>query len=442
MPAGRDGIFLLSALRNLGSTRLLGEISENLFQGDEELSAFRWLKDFVFRHRGFPDPATMARHTRIQVLRTNNKIDYYIDVARKRAIYRASLPLFGDMKDAYVSQNVLKILEAAKSMTALEREYLLTKEAQTFAEALDAVIADMRDARWAQVGHRLRGIETGYREINTATVGGWQGTDNIVLAGRIGDGKTYVLLRHAIRAWMVGNSVLFQSNEMAQLQIARRALALMSGINTRVITQGRLGSYHENKLIEHATVMKNGVPFHVVAGNFTTSTTMLRAIAEELVPDLICCDASYLLKPEKRLSSRRENLVDVADDLKRISIEVNRPLIHTVQFNRNAVKKPARSQRSREDDQSNDNSIPNDPIAHLGLHMIAETDAIAANASIVIALARVPGREDRRYYGILKGREGERGIWTINYNFDQMNFDIVTEADVEREMNDDLNYTG
>ena len=70
-------------------------------------------------------------------------------------------------------------------------------------------------------------------------------------------------------------------------------------------------------------------------------------------------------------------------------------------------------------------------VSHLGLHKIAETDAIAANATIVTAIARPKGIhfEDRRYYTIFKCREGERGLWLINYGLRTMNFDEVGEAE-------------
>ena len=442
MPAAPTGVRLLSALRRAGSSRVVAELPEALFIEEEELAAFRWLREYVRQHHAFPTPEVMRRHTKIQTQVTMEPLSYYIDVARQRALYQASLPMFNDLKDAYANKQVNKIIEAAKKITELERMYVPGRVARTFVEVLDDVIGDFTDARSHQLTRTLRGIHTGYLFMNQATGGGWQGTDNIALAGRIGDGKTYILLKHAISAWMAGHSVLFQSNEMGQLQLARRAVGLVSGLNTREIQRGRLGTWAERKMLQAIETMKNNVPFHCVAGNFTTSTPMLRALVEETQPDMIYCDASYLIKPEKRGASRRENLVDVADDLKKISIEFERPLMHSVQLNRTAVK--PRRQRGREGDNGADSEqaseTDNDPIAHLGLHMIAETDAVGANASLVVALARVPNHDNRRYYGILKGREGERGVWTINYDFDTMNFEVVTAAQIEAQRTAGFNY--
>jgi DnaB-like helicase C terminal domain len=59
--------------------------------------------------------------------------------------------------------------------------------------------------------------------------GGWQNTDNIALAERIGEGKSYLALRHAYAAWMANRKVLFQSNEMDTFQIARRMIGFTRG---------------------------------------------------------------------------------------------------------------------------------------------------------------------------------------------------------------------
>lgn len=218
--------------------------------------------------------------------------------------------------------------------------------------------------------------------------------------------------------------MLFQSNEMGTLQIARRMIGLHTKINPKSISRGEVGTFNEARMVAGIEALRNGPPFHCYAGSFASSTGVLRRLCEKHQPDIIIVDASYLLSPETKSNSRRENLVEVANDLKKISIDFGRPLIHTVQFNREAVVSAARS-RSRE---NANRSHPNDPIAHLGLHKIAETDAIAANASIVLALARPgpPHHEDQRHYFILKGREGERGQQLINYDFRRMNFDEVS----------------
>lgn len=431
MAFSRAGIALLSFVRKNGSAVLLREIPEEIFIHDDEKRALRWLRDYVSEHRAFPDPTVVHRHTQIQTIQTTQPLSYYMTQARDQAVYSLATKEFEGLRAAFTDKNVAGIVEAAKKMAALERRFDLRPRNPSFPEILQMVVSDFEEAKWAG---GLRGIDTGYAWLNEATGGGWQGTDNIVLAGRIGDGKSQLSLKHALSAFLSGHVVLFLSMEMEALQMARRLLGLHSQINTRDITRGRVGTYAETRLLESIQVMSNGVPFHLFAGNFVSSTGTLRALCEECVPDLIITDASYLLSPERRGSSRRENLVDVANDLKKISLDMGRPLMHTVQFNRTAVKEPRRRTRAGEQtDNQQDNGEQADPVAHLGLHKIAETDAVAANASIVLALSKLPHRDDQRYYVILKGREGERGLWKINYRFSDMNFERITEEQEQRE---------
>ena len=67
------------------------------------------------------------------------------------------------------------------------------------------------------------------------------------------------------------------------------------------------------------------MPFHRYAGSFASSTQKLRSLCEAHQPDIIIIDASYLLTPQTKSGSRRENSVEVANDLKKISIDFSHP---------------------------------------------------------------------------------------------------------------------
>ena len=459
MTATPTGISLLSCLRSLGSSTELMETPEEFFVEQEERQAFRWLREYVRDHHRFPGVLIFRTHTNIAPVVTQEPISYYRDRARQRLLYREITSLYNDFKESIVNKEPDRTIAIAKQIAALENRFSSHASEQTFADALDTVTEDFRESK-ATVG--LRGIPTGYDFLDDET-NGWQNTDNIALCGRISDGKSMLAIKHAFAAHDAGKCVLFQSNEMGVLQIVRRMVGLRARINPRSIARGEISTHNQRRFYETITTMAEGVPMHVVAGSFTSSTGALRALCEKHCPDIIICDASYLLTPEKRSASRRENLVDVANDLKRISIDFNRPLLHTVQFNRTAIRGGKKKEGEEEAETPPAAPPPRQPqratvadprydepeatprhrrqrrdyenVSHLGLHKIAETDAIAANASIVAAIARPKGDhyEDRRYYTILKGREGERGLWMINYRFADMNFDELSDDQLNEE---------
>ena len=87
-----------------------------------------------------------------------------------------------------------------------------------------------------------------------------------------------IAIKHAFAAQEAGKSVLFQSNEMAVLQIVRRMVGLRARINPKSIARGEVSTHNERRFYETITQMSEGVPMHVVAGSFSASTAALRAL--------------------------------------------------------------------------------------------------------------------------------------------------------------------
>lgn len=236
--------------------------------------------------------------------------------------------------------------------------------------------------------------------------------------------NTYFLLYMAYSAWRAGYSVLFNTNELGIVQLARRLFGIHTRINPNLIRRGRLSTVVGRTIIEQASSMLNGVPFNIIAGGFKKSVESVSAVAEATSPDLIVSDSAYLLTPMKKRrggETRRETVSDTFEDLKRLGIDLNRPIIVSVQFNRQAERMRTRPGQG----QNNANS---DPTSHLSLAKIGETDVIGQTSSVVLGIAKAfsPHEHDRRWGRFLKGREGEQAVFQINYGFSPVNFDIIS----------------
>lgn len=200
MPGTPTGISLLSCLRSLGSSSELQEVPEGYFTEPEEVAALRWMRGYVREHHAFPGVLVFRRHTNIRPVVTLEPISYYKDRARQRAIYKEITSLYNDFKQSIVDKEPDRTIAIAERIVALKRRFSSPHTEQTFADALEQVMADFQEAKW---GEGLRGICTGYQFLDDAT-GGWQGSDNIALVGRIGDGKSYLALKHVYAAWTSG----------------------------------------------------------------------------------------------------------------------------------------------------------------------------------------------------------------------------------------------
>ena len=166
-------------------------------------------------------------------------MSYYRDRARQGALYKEITRRWNALKDTIVNKTPDETVRLARELVALEQQFGAWASEQTFAQALDQVEAEFEAA---QPQPSLRGIETGYEFLDDAT-GGWQSTDNIALVGRIGEGKSYLALKHAYAAWMANRKVLYQSNEMGTLQIARRMIGLHTRINPKSFALGRVATF-------------------------------------------------------------------------------------------------------------------------------------------------------------------------------------------------------
>lgn len=423
----RTFIELFSALRRAGSSTLLREMPEQFFLTKEEKSAYDWLCAYVNEYRAFPSPRTVLDELHLQTIATKEPVEFYVEKARKRALYSLMVPFLSTMQEAMEDLQPDVAVEAARDVLRLYNN-ISRKDSGVVSldTAVDELLADYADAK---ENKGMRGITTGCDYLDQIT-GGWQNSDLISVVGRPGRGKTFILLNYAYHAWRAGKSVLFVSMEMSALQLIRRFAGIHLGLNPDFVRKGMLSTYMDGRF-EHdvRSMVESGIPLHIVVGNFRKSVDMIKALADELVPDIIFADASYLLQPEKKRqgnTGRRETVSDVVEELKMLAVHINRPVIQSVQFNRQAEKsfvKPNASATARPDRIN--------PLAHLNLSQIGETDVVGQASSIVLGMEKdfSDNTETKRVIGFLKGREGETGWWKINYRFSPVDFSMIHPSD-------------
>lgn len=253
-------------------------------------------------------------------------------------------------------------------------------------------------------------IPTGYEFLDEQT-NGFQRGDFISIVARVGMGKTYLLLRMALKAHEAGKSVLLVSTEMSPMQYARRLLALKYGISINRIRLGQLSTALGERTLEKGIeeLQNSDVPFKVMKSSLTTTLEDVIIQVKEMKPDFICVDGAYLLKSS---GSKHQNKFEIvsnsSETLKALAQEVDRPILATYQIKRKTVG---------------------------GLDDIYMSDSIAQISSIVLALKGVDpalleledGDVVKKYrvLELLKGREGESGKLLINYDMERMNMTQV-----------------
>ena len=427
--ADQTGTKLLSALRRTQSKSALFDTPEAYFEEGEERDAFDWLKGYVGTHNRFPTPDTFLNETGVQTVITKEPVAFYSDKARQRALWQASIPIYGQMRKAFEAQKADEVVRLAGEIKRLDQE--LSNRRQGMTTLADSMKMLEEDYGVAKNSIGLRGIPTGYPFLDNVT-DGWQNSDVISVLGRPGRGKSYELLWFAYNAHINGYTVAFMSGEMGVLSLARRLFGMQMGVDPNFIRKGTLSTQAEHEMRRQMRVMSEGsesVPFYWLAGNFKKTIPSLRAAVYETEPDLIIADASYLVKPDTTASyksgGRREVIADVIEQLGDLARDVDRPLVQSTQFNRQAIK-PKKG--SDELDQRN-------PVAHLTLEKAGETDVVGQVSALMLGLefGDPPNEQLERYLGLMKGREGEQGWLKHHYKHRPFNFAEITNSSVYRQ---------
>ncbi len=186
-------------------------------------------------------------------------------------------------------------------------------------------------------GGRLRGIPTGWRDLDNMTAG-LQQSDLIILAARPAMGKTTLVTNLAYNvASKAKKSVLFFSLEMSKEQLVDRMLADASGVDAWNIRTGKLSDDDFEKL-SHAMGEMAEAPIFI---DDTPGVTVMelrtkaRREAHKNPLGLIIIDYLQLMQGSGRSDGNRvQEVSEISRGLKLIAREFNVPVIALSQLSR------------------------------------------------------------------------------------------------------------
>lgn len=183
----------------------------------------------------------------------------------------------------------------------------------------------------------LRGIRTGYRDLDNMTAG-LQRSDLIVLASRPAMGKTTLVTNLAYNvATIAKQPVLFFSLEMSKEQLVDRMLADASGVDAWNIRTGNLSDQDFSKLSEAMGEMAEA-PIYIddTPGlSVLEMRTKARRAMHEAPLGLIIVDYLQLMQASGRGDGNRvQEVSEISRGLKLIARELNVPVIGLSQLSR------------------------------------------------------------------------------------------------------------
>jgi replicative DNA helicase len=400
------GLQTLSALITTQSRDLYRSMTTNFFVEDE-VPAWNFFTQYTDRYGAFPSLQVMQENG-FPLPEPSGTAQYHRDQLQDRFAYnhwmQHSEEFFQRVQGGYMSEarDILEdILFGWRGMDTVRDTF-------TLQDAISMVVEDYQIAR--DLHGQLRGITYGWSELDDRT-GGCRDGDVATIVARPGAGKTFTILKMAAHAWEQGNPVVVVSMEMNAIEMARRILSMGSGVSADFIQRGTLSEWGEEVMMASVERVANMPPFHLLVGNLTKSVRDVDMLIQEHSPRAVYVDAGYLLNPAgKKPGARRFELAaETIRELKDLAMRRSKPIIQTVQFNR---------QQKQDEDMSLDN--------------IGQTDEIGQISSLVLGMKKgaAPNESTRRRYTVVKNRHGE-DYWGFETNFQHspFNMDFIDEGD-------------
>jgi replicative DNA helicase len=221
---------------------------------------------------------------------------------------------------------------------------------QRFEQALTAAVQMAANA--FQRDGKLSGLASGLRDLDRQ-MGGLQGSDLIILAGRPGMGKSSLATNigyNIARAWegavradgqiesKNGGIVGFFSLEMSAEQLATRMIAEQTEIASYKIRRGEISASDFDRIAEASREMER-IPFYIdETGGLSIAQLAARArrLKRQRGLDLLIIDYIQLLQGSSRKAQegRVQEVTEITTSLKALAKELNIPILALSQLSR------------------------------------------------------------------------------------------------------------
>jgi replicative DNA helicase len=241
--------------------------------------------------------------------------------------------------------------------------------------------------------------------------GGVMPGDIVSFVGRPAAGKTYLMLWVAIQNWLAGSSVLFVSMEMGKLPISQRIAAMYTHCPISQLKTSAFSKHTYDMFVSNISGMAGeSGKFYVVNGRLAATMDDIYMLADQLQCKTVVIDGAYLVKHSNGRLDRFTRVAENCELAKTYTEELDTATFASWQFNREATKNQKKTGKQE-----------------TNLEDIGYSDAIGQISSIACGMYQEDGVEtmERRKIRLMKGRNGEMGQFTVNWDFAKMDFSQV-----------------
>lgn len=262
----------------------------------------------------------------------------YAELIEQNAVRRRLIKASSDIAELGYDedQNTQELLERAESQLFSVSDSSLKQDLVSLEKILTESFDRMEELHRDK--NKLRGVKTGYRDLDNMTAG-LQKSDLLILAARPAMGKSTFALNLAYNiATQQKQSVLVFSLEMSKEQLVDRMLAEASGVDAWNIRTGNLSDDDFGKLSEAMGEMAEA-PIYIddtPGMSVLEMRTKARREAHNHPLGLIIVDYLQLMQASGRNNgdNRVQEVSEISRGLKMIARELNVPVIALSQLSR------------------------------------------------------------------------------------------------------------
>ena len=186
--------------------------------------------------------------------------------------------------------------------------------------------------------------KTGFEELDWQLGGGMFRSEVYVIGARPGMGKTTLGINIAENVASRGDSVLFVSLEMTDVQIMAKRIALEGGLQYTQLMSGKLGETDE-EVMQEAMGRLTDRPFFLTTRSGMTVGDISKTARQIQNLSLIIVDYMGLIPAaeESRSKPRYEQMTEISAGVKGLAKSLNVPILALAQLNReNMTRKDKR----------------------------------------------------------------------------------------------------
>lgn len=265
-------------------------------------------------------------------------IDTYVTMIKNSSIKRnlfslASFVRDESMKADSIAQNILAEVE--------QKIYAMSMQDNTsaFRNAYEVVESTMQLIKENQAKHgALKGIDTGFQELNFVTTG-FNGGELIIIGARPAMGKTALILSMTLKILSSGKGVAIFSLEMPAEQLMTRMLSAKSMVPLQHV---RSGSMNDDELTNLSQAAQDLCEMNLyIDDNSHLTLAGLRTKLRKLKlkdPSLSIVMIDYLQlmsgMANANTTARHEIIAEISRGLKNLARELKIPIIALSQLNR------------------------------------------------------------------------------------------------------------